>query len=143
MKTFKHVSYTWLLAQLFHPLIWMMAGLITGGQVEEDILILLVVFGFVFSLPGYLLCIVFFKEVAKMNYIRFVKLLVWCLVTVACIATGFLFICVSFFETRLFMGEFRLVIPGSIAAVLAILCRYQQFIHFDNLQMISDENNMV
>lgn len=143
MKTFKHVSYTWLLAQFFHPLIWMMAGLITEGQMEEDILILFIVFGFVFSLPGYLLCIVFFKEVAKMNYIRFVKLLVWCLVTVACIVAGFLFICVSFFETRLFMGEFRLVIPGSIAAVLAILCRYRQFIHFNNLQLNSDENNMV
>ncbi len=143
MKTFKHVSYTWLLAQLFHPFIWMMAGLITGGHVEEDILILLVVFGIIFSLPGYLLCIVFFKEVAKMNYIRFVKLLVWCLVTVACIVTGFLFLCVSLFETRLFMGEFRIVIPGSIAAVLAILCRYRQFILFNHLQLNSDENNMV
>lgn len=143
MKTFKHVSYTWLLAQLFHPLIWMMAGAIMGSQMEEDVLILFTVIGCVWSVPAYLLCLVFFSQVAKMNDPGFVKLLVWCLVAVACIGIDFLFVCVVFLGTRLFMEMFWLVIPGSVAAVLAILCRYQQFIHFNNRQISSDENNMV
>lgn len=110
---------------------------------EEELLILFVVFGFIFSLPAYLLCIVFFEPVAKMNELCLVKLLVWCLVTVACIATGFLFICVILWGTRFFIEELWLVVPGSIAAILAILCRYRQFIRFAHFQMNSHEHNMV
>ena len=143
MKTFKHVSYTWLLAHIFHPLIWIVTGAIMGSHMEEDILILVLVVGFVWSVPAYLLCLVFFGQVAKMDYPCFVKLLVWCLVAVACIGMDFLFVCVVFWETGSFVEMYWLVIPGSIAAVLAIFCRYQQFIHFNHHQINSNENNMV
>ena len=47
-----------------------------------------------------------------MNDLCFVKLLVWCLVAVACIFAGFLFVNVTFWGNQLFIQQLWLVPPG-------------------------------
>jgi len=144
MKTFSHVSNTWLLAQIFHPLMFVITAIITGE--ESDIgsfAIIALIFGFIFSLPAYLLCMVFFQPVMQMDHHHLVRLFAWILVVILCIVIGFLFVCITIFDVELFIQEFSLAVPGCLAALLAILCRYRQFINFGNLQIDSYENNRV
>ena len=143
MKTIKHVTYTWLISQVFHPLIFMIGVVITGSEPNSIALLVSIVFGFICSLPAYLLCLAFFQPVIQSGQPYVTRLVVWCFVVVVCIIAGFLLICVILFDMELFIQEFYLAIPGCIAAVLAILCRYAQFINFRNLQMNSYEDSMV
>jgi hypothetical protein len=143
MNTFKHVSNTWLLAQLFHPLVFMIALMLAGERAGMDIFFILLGAGFIFSLPAYLLCLAFFGSVMNLPYDYSVKLFVWCLVSVACVITGFFLICLAFMDVRAFLEVLVFLIPGCIAAVIAVLIRHKQFRNFTNPQMAFNENHLV
>jgi hypothetical protein len=143
MNNFKHVSNTWLLAQLFHPLVFMTGWMLAGEEADVVMFFVLFIVGFIFSLPGYLLCLAFFGSILQMPYDPSVRLFLWCLVSVACVITGFLLICLVFLDVQAFFEVFVFVIPGCIATVIAVLLRHKQFRNFTNLQLVYDENNLV
>jgi hypothetical protein len=143
MNTFKHVSNTWLLAQLVHPLVFIAGLMPVGGIVDVYMFFVLYILGFIFSLPAYLLCLAFFGSILQMPYDPLVKLFIWCLASVACVITGFFLICLAFLDVRAFMEGFVFIIPGCVATVIAVLLRYKQFRNFTDLQMVYHEDDLV
>jgi hypothetical protein len=138
MKTFKHITYTWLLAQVFHPFIFMIT--VSDFRGDFEALWLLLLFGFLFSVPGYVFCLLLFYVVIKIKTTIPIRFIIWILTAVLCVIAGVFFI--VFVDSKSFFFEaFAIVIPGCIAAVLSILCRYGYFVKLCNSEKENEYEN--
>jgi len=138
MESFKHVSNTWLLAQLIHPFIFYGFMAIADGWTDFTYIVLLVVFSFLFSLGGYVLCIFSFHLISRINLSISQKFFFWLVAMMLCIGAGLYLTCVLLFESQLFMEIIFLIVPGMIAAVIAACIRFKQFV--STIHFLSEES---
>lgn len=130
MNTFKHVTNTWLVAQLFYPSVFYIYMGISKRvwEVDVQLITLVIPFSFVFSICSYFLCILFFNLVKSTKLPFNWKFYLWIIMVCFSIPLGIYFTCGFlgdfgfFFEIKFFF------IPGIIGAILSILFRYEQFV---------------
>lgn len=136
MSSFKHVSNTWFVAQLFHPLVFYIAIGINENEWMPNPVFTVAIFvgGFLFTICSYLLCFLFFELVRSVPFAVPWKLCLWIISVCVCIPMGVMFTCSIFFGFTRVSEIWPLVIPGMIAAVLSILFRYDQFASIMNHQ---------
>lgn len=128
MEGFKHVSNTWLVAQIINPfIIWISIMSFGCELIDVSFALLVLVFGFLFSVPGYLLCILLFKLISGLNFSIRLKFFIWLLAMTACIIAGVFIICIVFFNAISFRDFEPFVGFGIASAILAACIRFKQF----------------
>jgi hypothetical protein len=129
MESFKHVSNTWLVAQLLYPFIFYGLIMIVGWEwADLSYAPLLVVCSFLFSLGGYVLCIFSFNVLWRIKLPIRQKFFLWMITMMVCILVGVYFVGLLFFEAGIFVEMLILVVPGLVAAILAACIRFKQFV---------------
>jgi hypothetical protein len=127
MKPFKHVLNTWLLAHVFHPLIFSI-GLYIVTNEEIGVAFLIVWIGaMIISLPSLLFTTLLFDSIAQMQCSKWEKIFVWCVFSCACIIVNVITIPVIFFDDLFSYEYFQLALPALLSVFLSILIRHQQF----------------
>lgn len=131
MDNLKHVTNTWLLAQALHPGVFYSSLIVYKDSWEFDpgIIVFLIVFGFLFSICSYVLCIFSFKLVRWTELPIHWKFCLWFLLVAMCVPSGIEISFALLFQDGdfLFGDAWQLIVPGIIAALLAVLLRYRQF----------------
>ena len=129
MESFKHVSNTWLVAQMINPLVFYSFSLIVWPDWPDIYYIpLYLVFSFLFSLAGYVLCILSFHFLYRLKFKVYKLFFVWIVVMSICLVLGLYFTCLIFFDSRTFFELRWLFAPGILSAIVAACLRFKQFI---------------
>lgn len=128
MKAFKHVGYTWLLAQLIHPLIFYCFTLLNSGwEVDIGSLLSFFIGSFLISLPAFILCLLFINIVPVLKISVTGNFIIWLALASTSIFINVVLLILLLGDTRLFLTEWDLFFPSLIAAIVSILIRYRQF----------------
>ena len=144
MNTAKHILNTWLIALLWFPLITCGFSILTIYESDAfDALPLLLVFGFLFSLPALLLCFLGMRLLYFLDTTYEVRFLLWLVVIVLSILASALLICLLFFDLRSLFEMFSFVIAAAAAGATSAMIRYRQFIYFIHKKTREYENNLV
>ena len=146
MKMFIHTLNTWLVAHLFHPVIFIIYFLLRNhaeGNNWGFAFFFIGIFSFFASIPS--LFIAWFLQyiIANTNFSSIEKFIAWIISVVVAIFINFAGLKLTFGD---YMGEEinEIITPPIIAAVLSILIRYKQFFAFQlNYKSVENENSMV
>ena len=144
---FLHTFYTWLLANLLHPLIFFLAALIMReapgfDQNLFEIFYLLLFYSFCFSLPCLLLGWLCLYLIICSPYSDDAKFILWLVTAASLIILEFLVILFIGDLTDLALLLFSL--PGVAALSASILIRYKQFKKLIHIPKIKNhETNLV
>jgi hypothetical protein len=122
MGRFKYVTVTWAVTQLVHPLCF---SLFEG--VGPDAWPAILFFGFLFSLPGYLLCVISLNLINMISTSETLKFCIWIVVLVCCITFGTYLGCGFLFDFDVSKEIIPLAAPATISAVIVVLVRHQSF----------------
>ena len=129
MESFKHVSNTWLVAQMINPLIFCAFALIVWPDLLDVYYIpLFLVFSFLFSLAGYVLCILSFNFLYRLKLSASKLFFVWIGVMSVCVVLGIYLACIVILDSRTFFELKWLFAPGILSAIVAACLRFNQFI---------------
>ena len=131
MKT--QVPVVWLLANLFHPLLlitWF--GVWDFGISSDDfgIVLMLFIYGFLFSMPSLLLGFLAAYLVSKMHPVPLTRFLYWLLLSPLVALLNWMLVAL-FFGGRIAWDDFSIALPAMIAVLLASLMRYKSFLKAD------------
>ena len=114
MNRFAAVTVTWILAQLFHPIVW----LVLEKEFSVDDVSLIMVVSLIFSLPSYMCCLLLYPLVGSWQTARVWKAVGWLVVSQVGIVIGS-------FLAFLFVGQgiffFDLTYPAHVSAALAAI----------------------
>ena len=146
MKMFVHTINTWLVAQLFHPFIFIIYFLLRndpGGNHWGVAFFFISIFSFFASIPSLFFAWLLQYVLTKTNFSLPEKFIAWMISVVVAIFLNFAWL-------KLLLGADigkeidEILPPPVIAAVLSILIRSKQFFAFQlNYKSIKNENNMV
>jgi hypothetical protein len=129
MKTFNHVSNTWLVAVFFFPFLFLGYDLLTSGNATPELLLPLFLFGTIFSLPSYFLCLLLFRTVMQSPFTLQARLLLWMVVILLCICADMLLIALLFFHLTLPAEMLGMAAAAGLAALLSVMIRMPQFLN--------------
>jgi hypothetical protein len=129
MESFKHVSNTWLVAQMINPLVFYgFTSIVWQDWADIYFIPLLLFFSFLFSLGGYVFCILSFNLLWRLKFSDYKLFLVWIVTMSICIVMGIYFTCLILLDFRTFFEIRLLVIPGIVSAIMAACIRFKYFI---------------
>jgi hypothetical protein len=127
MRRFKHVLNTWLLAHVFHPLIFTIGFYIITDEEIREVFFIIWIGAMVISLPSLLFTTLLFDAIVRMQCSKWEKIFVWGIFAGACITVNVIMIPVVFFNVFFFYEYFQLVLPALLSVFLSILIRHKQF----------------
>lgn len=136
MKTFLHVLYTWLLANILHPFVWIIAERIMYGNSSGDFstpIFLIFWVSFLFSIPAIFIAWAGSIAILNANYSGIEKLFLWYLAAISATAIDFKMVVYVFFGENLAINNFKIVLPALIATFLSISIRYKYFLQLNNI----------
>ncbi len=136
----KHVLNTWLLANLFHQLLFSLGCLVFYNNAESFMLFGSLIAGLVFSLPALLLCIIFLPPLIYSSGSVLEKMCFWCLAVAGGIIVTGITICLIFIDIDFFLSSWMLFAPGIVSAILSIIIRITQF---QNLTIAMESQNKI
>ena len=143
---FVHILNTWLVAHLFHPVIFIIYFLLRndpGGNHWAAAVFFVSIFSFFASIPSLFIAWLLLYVLTKTSFSILEKFIAWMISVVVAIFLNFVWLNLLF-GTNLGNEIDELIPPPVIAAVLSILIRYKQFFAFQlNYKSIKNENNMV
>jgi hypothetical protein len=135
MKNFLYVSTTWLVSNILHPFVFIGSCHLIYGSTPSDLFFPVLIFGFLFSIPAYILCLIAFKMVRLAECSIVLKLWSWLVSLALCISGGAVFINLVFGGfTQNIDDLLLLTAPAILSAWLATLFRYKQFVSLFNTQ---------
>jgi hypothetical protein len=145
MKMFAHVIYTWLLAQLLHPVVFLVYS---ADYIDASFgtLLSLVLFSVLFSIPACAGCLLLFPLIVRSHFSIAMKLLLWCGLSLLMIQAGALLMS-GLFSWEVYLEILDVTIPACVAALVVILCRYWYFAELvqraiRDAAMIPDQNSL-
>ena len=145
MKMFVHTFNTWLVANLIHPVIFIIYFLWlndTGGNDWAAAIFFIGIFSFFLSIPSLLIAWFFQYVITNTNFSSWEKFVAWIMSVVVAIFLNFASLKLLFDVVT--WSEIEEILPPSVmAAVLSILIRHKQFFAFQlNYRSIETENNI-
>jgi hypothetical protein len=144
MNTAKHILNTWLIALFWFPFISCGFSILTNYESDAfDVLPLLFVFGFLFSLPALLFCFLGMRLLYVLDTTYELRFVLWLLVILLSILASAVLICLLFFDLRFLFEIFSFVIAAAAAGATSAMMRYRQFIYFIHKKTKAYENNLV
>jgi len=145
MKMFVHTLNTWLLANLFHPAIFIIYFLLQNDAEGDSwgfAFFFIAVFSFFASVPSLFIAWFLHYVITNTNFSTIEKFIAWIISVVVTIFLNFVCLKLVF---GIDMGEKinEIIPPPIIAAILSILIRYKQFFAFHlNFKSVKNESNM-
>jgi hypothetical protein len=145
---FLHTFYTWLLSNLFHPILFVILSIIRQdypGFWEQHLLIDAVTFfacSLVISLPCLLLGWLCLYLIINSPYSAGTKFMLWLMTGPSLVFLEFLFVLLvmNIMEVEIFLFS----LPGIAAVGISILIRYRQFEKLNYMPKIDNhETNLV
>jgi hypothetical protein len=135
MKIFLHVLYTWLLANVIHPFVFVIAEMIMYGNNDIDPFIFFLIFfiSILFSIPALLIVWLGSIEILKTNYSGLEKLFLWYLLAITVTFVDFVLIISCIFRENLSFNDLGIVLPALVATFLSISIRYKYFLQLNNI----------
>jgi len=143
---FVHTLNTWLVAHLFHPVIFIIYFLLRndpGGNHWGAAFFFVSIFSFFASIPSLFFAWFLQYALTRTKFSILEKFIAWIISVVVAIFLNFAWL-------NLLLGADigkeidELIPPPVIAAILSILIRYKQFFTFQlNYKSIKNENNLV
>ncbi len=127
MNTIRHVTNTWLLAQLLYPLIYIFYFSILKNGDYLDMMVVFIIADFLFSLPAYVLCLISFDFVSRMRIGITAKFYLWIVLAILCVYVGVSILIVLLFDLSWLTDVQFVIIPGYIAAAVSVLIRRSNF----------------
>lgn len=127
----RHSSYvfnTWLLAQLFNPILFYISFLLAGDPINPLDLAFISLVGFVFSSPSLLTGLSLFGLLLTVDGKDRIKFFIWLIVLALAILTNLLLLALAFGEGLIGTYSLQLCLPAIIAVWLAAVTRYKLFI---------------
>lgn len=143
MKSVKHVTNTWLVALHLFPLLFLFYDVFSSGGTEVYLLLPLAFFGMLFSLPAFLLCLLFITLVLHAPLTATAKLWVWVLAVSIAIIMGAVLMSLLFFDSGIVQELMPFIACALLAALLSILLRLRSFFHLVILQNKIYEKDLV
>ena len=140
MKSLLHVTSTWMLAQLIHPVLFLNFVSLIDGDPSLVPLARISLYSFIFSIPAYWLCLFFFRPIRLMQLPELAKVVLWKGLTALSIVISLFLVCAVFFSLEFFPTILFFAIPAIASSWFAILVRYQQFRLFDPFGKALDED---
>jgi hypothetical protein len=136
--SFKHVTNTWLVAQLIHPFMFYGFIVIIGWDwIDFSYVPLLLFFGFFFSLGGYMFCALLFQLICLIRLSIGQKFFLWIITMMISIMAGAYLTCLLLFNSKTFFEIILLIVPGLLAAVIAASIWFKQF--FSVVDFLSED----
>lgn len=131
---FIHTFYTWILANMIHPILWLFMplfiqeeeGISFINDVSVGILMLVTFFTGLISFPCLLLGWQLLRIIAVIDYTKEAKFCMWTAAVLSLIIAESILI-VLLVEVSV-MEMIWLIIPVSVASIIAICARYSLFI---------------
>jgi len=125
---FRHVFLTWLVANLFHFLVWFSWSFIDSGRMDfflhAECYMLIVVFAAIVSLPCLLIAWFFLGYVLSTPYTVNGRFFLWMFIVILIIIVAAIFALLAY---RIDLDTLIFILPAVISTVLAIAIRYKQF----------------
>ena len=143
MKSIKHVTNTWLLALHLFPILFLIYDVFSSGGTDIYLLLPLAFFGMLFSLPSFLLCLLFITPVLRAPLPAHAKLWVWVLAVSIAIIMGAVLISLLFFGLGIIQDLMPFIACAVIAALFSVLLRLRSFFHLVMLQNKIYEKDLV
>ena len=126
---FLHVFYSWLIAQVFHPLLFMVLFYLSHGYVSHidagDIFVFLVI-STIASSPCLLLGWLFLGVIVYSGYTGHAKFFLWLGTSAALVFLNFWCI-ILFFDPNILREYFVWMIPGILSIWISSILRFRQF----------------
>lgn len=135
MKISAHVTYTWLLAIVIHPVLWGLIDFITPSR-EIDWrswlsfeVFSFFIFSFFLSIPSLLFAWLVIYPILKTNYTPLEKLFLWSILVIIAISCNYLlfYLVVSGNHFSVDFDDLKLCLPAIISALIFISLRYNYF----------------
>ena len=125
---FLNVFYSWLIAQIFHPIIFMFSLWLFNGRffINAQYILYFLLVSIPVSLPGLFLGWLCMGLIAHSNYTIAAKFFIW-LATTATLVILSLWIVVLFFDGGLQLEFLLAAIPGILSIWIASVIRLKQF----------------
>ncbi len=146
MRTFIHTLNTWLVANLVHPVIFIIYFLLLNDREGNNWgagFFFVGVFSFFLSIPSLLIACFFQYVITNSNFSLLEKYIVWMIAVVGSIVLNFMGLDILF-DLDLTGEAYKIQPPSIIAAILSILVRYKQFVALQlNYKSTENENNLV
>ena len=141
---FLHVFYSWLIAQVLHPLvlifsIWVFND--SSGYVPRSSYFYFVLFSAIASLPCLLLGWLCFGMIVYADYTFEAKFLIW-LTTAAILVILNLSIIILVFDNRLEAKDLLIAVPGILSIWIALFIRLKQFHRLNIIENNLSEDQM-
>ena len=127
MNTMKFVTSVWIMSVLLNPLtIYLTTDIVEyGGSKAVGYLI---GFGFLFTIPAYVLCVLLFQRIRTLKTTVILKMFAWCLVAaISLLANSCLMYFLFGFYGEIFGIMAWLSLFGWISSVIASLVLYKPF----------------
>ena len=125
MKVFNHVFHTWLLAQLFHFIIFSCYfSFVLHDPLSIGALVSLLVGAFIISSPCLFISFFLLNVLLRFKASVVVNLIIWQLLAIISIVINIFFFAVLLGEPHL---DWKFIFPSFIAAFLSILIRFAAF----------------
>ena len=103
---------------------------------------LLYLFGFLFSVPSFLICYAGLRFLIQCDLSYETRLLLWLLVSAGSTVTAFS-LCLLLFDLRTVIELLPFVLAAVVATWVSILIRFNQFIYFMHIKTKEYENDLV
>lgn len=127
MKIFTHVFNTWFIANLFHPICWVVWLVCEGNEIEMFGWLYLFIGGLLLSIPSFLLSWILLRGIFLLGYNIYEKLFLWYLAVIISILFGVTIIALIIIGKYFSADELVLCVPSIVAAILSISVRYKSF----------------
>jgi hypothetical protein len=141
-----HISGTWLLANLLHPVVLFLYIGNSGDQSLFDLIggyFSIIIFSLIFSSPSLWLSFLWGYLISDFPLPAIGKYFIWIISAPLLIIINLQLI-LLFFAGEINFSEINFCVPAMIAAEIIILIRYNQFMNCINqLKETRHENNMV
>jgi hypothetical protein len=146
-----HTFYTWLLANLLVPVIYILTDMVVFGSAwfgpgPDNVFIdyfYLFIISVLFSLPCLVFCRIALKFIVFSSYINQARLVLWLTTTAVLVFLEELAL-IWLFSWEFSFELLSIMIPPVIATVLAVLIRYRQFYNLIySFQAIEPETDLV
>ena len=128
---FLNVFYSWLIAQVLHPVVyivalWAISGYFGMSAAAVADIFYFFAFGLIVSLPSLLLGWLCMGLIVHSSYTTLAKFLLWIVATAILVILNF-WIIILFIDRGFQFQDFIIAIPGIISIWIASIIRYKQF----------------
>jgi hypothetical protein len=138
---FAHIFKTWALAQVLHPIIFLIYVVLVRPSDAEFWLawiFFILIFSVLASIPSFLTAWLLFYIISNTEFTQGEKLIAWFVSVMAAILVNFILLSIAVDGT--IDGEMhRMILPSLIAAVLSVLIRVRSFFQFQSNYKMTTE----